>query len=64
MDTYGHLFDGAAQDSAAKMELLFRPDLTVVQMEARRRRIRPFIRITLRYSEVPIGARQHGPENG
>ena len=36
MDTYGHLFDGADQESAAKMEKLFGADMKVVQMTARK----------------------------
>ena len=36
MDTYGHLFDGADQESAAKMEKLFGPNRRVVPMAARR----------------------------
>ncbi len=36
MDTYGHLFDGADQESAAKMEKLFGPDRKVVQMATRK----------------------------
>jgi integrase len=36
MDTYGHLFDGADQESAAKMEKLFGPDRKVVRMATRK----------------------------
>lgn len=36
MDTYGHLFDGADQESAAKMEKLFGPDRTGVQIAVRK----------------------------
>ena len=36
MDTYGHLFDGADQESAATMEKLFGPDTKVVQMAKRK----------------------------
>jgi hypothetical protein len=36
MDTYGHLFDGADQESAAKMEKLFGPDREVVQIAKRK----------------------------
>lgn len=36
MDTYGQLFDGADQESAAKMEKLFGPDRKVVQMATRK----------------------------
>lgn len=36
MDTYGHLFDGADQESAAKMEKLFGPDRKVVQIATRK----------------------------
>jgi integrase len=35
MDTYGHLFDGADQESAAKMEKLFGPERKVVPIIAR-----------------------------
>jgi integrase len=33
MDTYGHLFDGADQESAAKMAKLFGPGRRVVQIQ-------------------------------
>jgi hypothetical protein len=36
MDTYGHLFDGADQESAAKMEKLFGPEQRVVSIAKRR----------------------------
>jgi hypothetical protein len=36
MDTYGHLFDGADQESAAKMEKLFGPERRVVQLAPRK----------------------------
>lgn len=36
MDTYGHLFDGADQESAAKMEKLFGPERKVVQIAVRK----------------------------
>jgi hypothetical protein len=35
-DTYGHLFDGADQESAAKMEKLFGPVQKVVRITARK----------------------------
>ena len=36
IDTYGHLFDGADQESAAKMEKLFGPDRRVVTIVPRK----------------------------
>ena len=36
INTCGHLFDGADQESAAKMEKLFRPARKVVQMATRK----------------------------
>ena len=36
MDTYGHLFDGADQESAAKMEKLFGPERRVVPIAPRK----------------------------
>lgn len=36
MNTYGHLFDGADQESAAKMEKLFGPERKVVQRASRK----------------------------
>lgn len=36
MDTYGHLFDSADQESAAKMEKLFGPEKRVVIFTPRR----------------------------
>lgn len=36
LDTYGHLFDGADQESAAKMENLFGAERKVFQMAARK----------------------------
>jgi integrase len=36
MDTYGHLFDGADQESAAKMEKLFGTDRRVVPFSKRK----------------------------
>ncbi len=36
MDTYGHLFDGADHEPAAKMEKLFGPERKVVQLATRK----------------------------
>lgn len=36
MDTYGHLFDGADHESAAKMEKLFGPEKRVVPFAPRK----------------------------
>lgn len=36
MDTYGHLFDGADQEPAVKMEKLFGPERKVVQLATRK----------------------------
>lgn len=36
MDTYGRLFDGVDQESAAKREKFFGPDTKVVQMAMRK----------------------------